>query len=227
MVHDVAQEETNERVNKLDDGFFEDFTATLNKHERIQAERRQKDDEEIDEETSGSRISWQQVSCTSCTVADATEEKEFEEIYRALIRAVHYRIGATDRSATANLHTYMRKVISVSDEQHSVWMHSEIQEAMPPRTLLRVSVKKGKKLPAKDSNDLSDPFCVFALVEVPPNYLDGKSKTMKLKKLVKDKSQMQQTHVIEKTLNPEWNETFNIDIDQRTVHKKVLQIDIW
>jgi hypothetical protein len=106
-------------------------------------------------------------------------------------------------------------------------MHSEIQEAMPPRTLLRVSVKKGKKLPAKDSNDLSDPFCVFALVEVPPNYLDGKSKTMKLKKLVKDKSQMQQTHVIEKTLNPEWNETFNIDIDQRTVHKKVLQIDIW
>jgi hypothetical protein len=42
MVHDVAQEETNERVNKLDDGFFEDFTATLNKHERIQAERRQK-----------------------------------------------------------------------------------------------------------------------------------------------------------------------------------------
>jgi hypothetical protein len=101
---------------------------------------------------------------------------QFEEIYRALIRAVHYRIGATDRSATANLHTYMRKVISVSDEQHSVWMHSEIQEAMPPRTLLRVSVKKGKKLPAKDSNgkfcfrvDLHTCTCVLCV----SSYISG------------------------------------------------------
>ena len=58
--------------------------------------------------------------------------------------------------------------------------------------------------------DLSDPFCVFGLVEFPPNYLDGKSKTKKLKKLVKDESQLRQTRVIEKTLNPEWNETFNM-----------------
>jgi Ca2+-dependent lipid-binding protein len=72
---------------------------------------------------------------------------------------------------------------------------------------------------------LSDPFCVIGLVELDPGALSGKKKTKHLRDLIKDESQLRTTQVIQESLNPVWNEEFELTVGN--FNTQYLQIDIW
>ncbi|KAI0523732.1 C2 domain-containing protein [Xylaria bambusicola] len=87
--------------------------------------------------------------------------------------------------------------IKVSLKYVPVKMHLDPSESINNSGRLRVDVLDGADLPAADKNGKSDPYCKFDLngMEV------FKSKTQK------------------KTLNPVWNEYFEVDIPSRTAAK--------
>ena len=70
----------------------------------------------------------------------------------------------------------------------------------------------GYSLLVLEFSGLSDPFCVIGLVELDPGVLGGKKKTKHLRDLVKDESQLQTTQVIRESLNPVWNEEFELSV---------------
>ena len=87
--------------------------------------------------------------------------------------------------------------VKVSLKYIPVKMHLDPSESINNMGRLRVDILDGADLPAADRNGKSDPYCKFELngVEV------FKSKTQK------------------KTLNPVWNEYFELDIPSRTAAK--------
>ncbi|KAJ3560958.1 hypothetical protein NPX13_g9123 [Xylaria arbuscula] len=87
--------------------------------------------------------------------------------------------------------------VKVSLKYIPVKMHLDPSESINNMGRLRVDILDGADLPAADRNGKSDPYCKFELngVEV------FKSKTQK------------------KTLNPVWNEFFELDIPSRTAAK--------
>jgi BAI1-associated protein 3 len=63
------------------------------------------------------------------------------------------------------------------------------------------------------------------LVELDPGALSGKKKTKHLRDLIKDESQLRTTQVIQESLNPVWNEEFELTVGN--FNTQYLQIDIW
>lgn len=84
-------------------------------------------------------------------------------------------------------------------------MQLDASESINNMGKLRVDVLDAKDLPSADRNGYSDPFCKFEL--------NGQS--------------VFKTKTIKKTLNPAWNEFFEVDITSRTAAKFVLNVYDW
>ena len=57
---------------------------------------------------------------------------------------------------------------------------------------------------------LSDPYCVLGLVELDASAFGGRKKTRHLRDLVDDDAKLYKTKTIRESLNPSWNEEFEL-----------------
>eukprot|EP00118_Oscarella_pearsei_P016781 m.162435 g.162435 ORF g.162435 m.162435 type:complete len:1179 (+) comp38842_c1_seq6:139-3675(+) len=226
-----SREEMKKRGHQLDDGFFESFTLELTEAQVKRREEREATisakEEEDNEGDVGALFVPAWAEADSAEV-QSMKEKELEDAYMGLLRAVQSWLGAEGahlKKLQTESYDYIKKVFAVDEEQHSTWVEQLKESTKPPKQFLRVSVVEGRDLPAKDANGLSDPYCSLGLVKFDPATLDGKSKTNHLHNMVPEGTKLFSTEVIEKNLNPTWNQDFDLEIDDLTTD--CLQVDIW
>eukprot|EP00118_Oscarella_pearsei_P012338 m.90077 g.90077 ORF g.90077 m.90077 type:complete len:1167 (+) comp36639_c0_seq15:88-3588(+) len=214
-----TKQQQDERAKQLDNGFFEKF----NGFQRNDAARNLSTDEDDSEGTDELAM----LPSGSPTV-DSLAGRELEEIYKALLKTTEFWLGAAQTALPKikeESHAYIRKAFGVKEEQHHKWLSWMRVNVKAPKQCVRVSVVEGRNLPAKDPNGLSDPYCILGVVQLKPEELDGRSKTKHLKELVEDESKLAMTAIQPMTLNPKWNDEFNLAIED--LKKDYIQIDIW
>ncbi|XP_065846490.1 BAI1-associated protein 3-like [Oscarella lobularis] len=215
-----TKEEENARAKQLDGSFFETLNAQHIQENEIEIEAPQVESDKSGGDDYGVPFDY-------LTIAPLSS-KELEIAYKSLLKTAQFWLGAKETSIEKirdQCHAYMKKVFDVDERQHSDWLSWTKTHVKPPKQFVRVSIIEGRNLPPKDPNGLSDPYCILGVVRLDPGMLDGKSKTKHVKDLVKDESKLATTAVIPTTLNPKWNEQFDIDIED--VKKEYIQIDIW
>lgn len=95
--------------------------------------------------------------------------------------------------------------VTISLKYIPIKMNIEARESISNMGTLRVDVVDGKDLPAADRSGFSDPYCKFEM--------NGK--------------EIYKTQKIKKTLNPTWNENFEVQVPSRTAAKFICKVYDW
>ncbi|XP_065826132.1 protein unc-13 homolog D-like isoform X2 [Oscarella lobularis] len=224
---------------ELDEGFFEKFSLEMRIKRKAEYEGTRKvrtgKEENAGEDVAEATVA--EATFASARVdpwvdperfqVQALKDTELENAYLSLLRTIHLWLGlegAQLKQATAQSHDYIQKVFSVPDGKHEDWLR-QIRDIKIPKQCIHVSVIEGRDLPVRDEDGLSDPYCVLGLIKLQPEMMDGRSKTKHLQDLVEDETKLKSTTIIYNSLNPNWNEEFELEIDD--LNTDCLQIDIW
>jgi BAI1-associated protein 3 len=138
----------------------------------------------------------------------------------ALSTVVHMRDGSQ-----AELEPFLQQVFGLSPEKYQNFVR-KIQKEENPELVLMCTVISAEGLPSKDANGKSDPYCKITILprshqnspQVRQKNIDDWKKTS----LVKD---VLHTTVRPETLNPIWNEHFELSI--KDPKEDLLVIEIW
>ncbi|XP_028670301.2 BAI1-associated protein 3 [Erpetoichthys calabaricus] len=167
--------------------------------------------------------------------------RELDLLYEEAVYTVVNRVGVTSPEYVTNeedLFSYLQEVFQVGPDEHDIILQ-RVKEAKRTSYSLKVSVKEGRNLLAKDANGYSDPYCMLGILlgqspKDPEEKKERKFSFRKKKDKIEKKSSIREvlpakviqvTEVKPETLNPVWNETFTFEIDD--VYNDQLHLDIW
>jgi Ca2+-dependent lipid-binding protein len=103
------------------------------------------------------------------------------------------------------------------------------QQNMQGPFTIRVKLVDASGLVACDINGKSDPYCQLRFDGHPKPFSkkDGDKKGDKSKDKSKKKTPKHQTKVVKKTLNPKWNETFDLVVQTMPLAADIITVDIF
>ncbi|VDP11676.1 unnamed protein product [Soboliphyme baturini] len=177
---------------------------------------------------------------------------EKEKLYIATLYAIKHKVEVVniDPISSADLFDFVQDAFEVTVEDHWKYM-ADVREEKPPAVIINVVVVEAKDLKAKDVNGTSDPYCVLSVAsgtvsassrrvstadddspELPcSKELEKRLSGQFVEKVTLDSrdmkcvSEVKATSVKRCTLNPVWNEKFQMVVDD--VNTNTLRIDIW
>ena len=151
-------------------------------------------------------------------VAHTFKTEEFNnELYKAAIDVAVNRLESQEGDISEqNLLQYLQNLFQVSEDIQREAIKQEYQASLSDDCLLKVLVQKAENLAIKDVDGSSDPYCLLSVVP-----------TSQYANLKNGKYSAKKTKVIHSTLNPEWNEGFEISLTRTEVNKSYFQIQLW
>ncbi|XP_070579273.1 BAI1-associated protein 3-like [Ptychodera flava] len=218
-------------VQEADGNFFESFTALSWKQENRRLRANNEEEQESDkpppvESHIALRPDFPLLS-----------RKDFESLYIELLYTIKHRVGTTSDGHSPfeqELFSFAEQAFHVTEEQHEHFL-AKASEEQSPTIILNVTVIGAKDLDAKDANGYSDPYCMLGIM--PGAGFDGiadsdeekedkpkKKMSLKHRGSKKDKQKNKSTSVRDQlpakfikvtevkreTLNPVWNEKFQL-----------------
>ena len=152
-------------------------------------------------------------------VSEVLETNEFRnELYVSAVSVAINRLEnhSSHKVSEKELLEFIQDVFKTPEAKHTKTVHQErlITEAEFCR--LTVNVVKGENLAVKDVDGASDPYCLLAVVPT-SQYVDLKS----------GKHLSKQTKTIFSNLNPEWNESVEIDFKRNEIDTSSFQLQVW
>ncbi|XP_030855975.1 BAI1-associated protein 3-like [Strongylocentrotus purpuratus] len=159
--------------------------------------------------------------------------KEAEFFYKSALITINQRLGVNYEMKdlpNAQLFKYAQETLNVNPQEHEALLQ-RVSNSLPPPLIMVVDVISAKGLLAKDSNGLSDPFCVLGIVALwRENTSEGEKHKMSHSRhdpLLDhaSKDPLCVTEVKEKTLCPSWREQFRFDVGD--VNNEQLQVEVW
>ncbi|KAM9296342.1 protein unc-13 homolog D [Gastrophryne carolinensis] len=155
-------------------------------------------------------------------------------LYGEALYTLIHRIGVPEPghvSDNDHLYDYLQKAFNMDPEEHNAILAS-IKSLEPPIFCVKVTVKQAKGILGKDVSGFSDPYCLLAIESRPNiNRRDASptpEKKHKQKSVVRDtlpEEKTQRTQVKSQTLNPVWNETFIMEVED--IEHGTFQMDMW
>uniref|UniRef100_A0A8C8SRA0 Unc-13 homolog D n=1 Tax=Pelusios castaneus TaxID=367368 RepID=A0A8C8SRA0_9SAUR len=149
-------------------------------------------------------------------------KEELNLLYEEVLYTILHRLGKSEPNHVADaneLYDYVQKAFGMDPEEHHNILQ-KVKRLEKPIFCLKVTVKQAKGILGKDVSGLSDPYCLLGIESKKQEPLGDSSShhenKKRLKAVVKNMIPEDQTHrtqVINQTLNPEWNETFMLDMD--------------
>ncbi|XP_043224878.1 protein unc-13 homolog 4B-like isoform X4 [Amphibalanus amphitrite] len=127
-----------------------------------------------------------------------------EELYVDALYAARNPLGCDAPSAelVSEIEQLLRELFSPSEEQHAACL-TKLEHLGTPDICLSCTVLGAKGLRAKDVNGLSDPYCMLFI----------------------NNEERRETHVCQRTLNPTWNETFKLALENPSTD--ILKVEVW
>lgn len=140
------------------------------------------------------------------------------ELYASLLEVIVNRLESqTKEVAESDLLLYVQHLFQVPIEEHRKLLERARRNGLSQQCVVRVHVQKAEKLAAKDANGLSDPYCMLSVLR---NSQYVNLQTAKL-------NVVKSTSVKESTLNPEWNESFDLFVPREEINDSHIQLQLW
>nr|XP_032826032.1 BAI1-associated protein 3 isoform X1 [Petromyzon marinus]XP_032826033.1 BAI1-associated protein 3 isoform X1 [Petromyzon marinus]XP_032826034.1 BAI1-associated protein 3 isoform X1 [Petromyzon marinus]XP_032826035.1 BAI1-associated protein 3 isoform X1 [Petromyzon marinus]XP_032826036.1 BAI1-associated protein 3 isoform X1 [Petromyzon marinus] len=169
-------------------------------------------------------------------------KRELDNLYEEALYTIMHRSGETTEdyvNEDYELYGYLKRVFNLSQMDHEALME-KVKEAKPPVQVLKVTVVEAKGLMSKDPDGFSDPYCMLGIMpgskDSPREAAEEKKerkfslrrrsdkRTPSIKEVLPAKF-IQATEVKPHTLDPQWKESFSLDIDD--IQTDTLHLDIW
>uniref|UniRef100_A0A4W3K007 C2 domain-containing protein n=1 Tax=Callorhinchus milii TaxID=7868 RepID=A0A4W3K007_CALMI len=148
-------------------------------------------------------------------------KEELDLLYEEVLYTFVHRVGKPPGGRSreeSQLLQYLQDVFAKDTEEHRLVLN-RVRQLKWPATFLKVMVKEAKGLLAKDATGFSDPYCLLGVAVVEEQQDedvhrgDSPLPRRRQKAVVKDsipEDQIKRTEVKIQTLNPIWNETFQL-----------------
>lgn len=227
---DIDIQESSEKVAAMDGKFFEQFIAL--RFADGEAGRDTFKPIQDSSANNNSAIDFTQCRGIYKDISRPTH-KEAEFFYKSALITINQRLGVNYEMKdlpNAQLFQYAQETLNVNPQEHEALLQ-RVSNSLPPPLIMVVDVISAKGLLAKDSNGLSDPFCVLGIVALwRENTSEGGKHKMSHSRhdLLLDhasKDSLCVTEVKEKTLCPTWGEQFRFDVGD--VNNEQLQVEVW
>ncbi|XP_053565109.1 protein unc-13 homolog D isoform X2 [Bombina bombina] len=150
-------------------------------------------------------------------------------LYEEALYTVIHRVGSPEPGHvhdTEQLYEYLQKAFNMDPSEHKAIL-DRVRGLEPPIFCVKVTVKEAKGILGKDVSGFSDPYCLLG-IENRANGSPSQERKQRQKAVVRNtipEDQTHKTHVKTQTLNPVWNETFLLEMED-TEHAK-FHMDMW
>ncbi|XP_021963043.1 protein unc-13 homolog 4B [Folsomia candida] len=134
---------------------------------------------------------------------DTLQGDDLEQMYVELFCVLFPTVKERERPDSKPLLAFLQKIFALTSQAHDALMHRAKSHHMEHRVLF-LEVVEARNLPGMDLNGLSDPFCTL---------------------FVTSKESSKRTKVVEKSLNPQWNETFKFKLKEPNT--EFFRIEVW
>lgn len=222
----------DKRALALDDAFFEKISKLVWKKQSLErhsdevrnlpaaderTEEYEGDDKEVKKDASDRQ-------------KEQIDKIKYEDLYSELLFVtINQFVGEQQRKEApqqGELYVYGQEVFGISQEQHRE-LFSTVKGKKPPTCHLEVTVIEARSIEAKDANGYSDPYCMLGIVT--DNSFDRKlkrktSKTLTVTEQLEEEL-IKVTSVKKKTLNPKWNETLTMKVND--ILTETMHLDMW
>ncbi|XP_040294742.1 protein unc-13 homolog D isoform X1 [Bufo bufo] len=153
-------------------------------------------------------------------------------LYGEALYTVIHRIGMSEPNHISDndqLYEYLQMAFNMDSAEHQAILES-IKSLEPPIICVKVTVKQAKGILGKDVSGFSDPYCMLGIEKrsISRDSSPNPDKKQKQKAVVRNTLPEDQTHktqVKAQTLNPVWNETFIMEVDD--IQHARFQMDMW
>lgn len=170
----------------------------------------------------------------NCSDIPHLSTREIEALYSSSLYSIIHRLGVKGEKATPpkqQLFLYLQSVLDISKDNHESHLEA-VEQTEPPLSVLTVTVLGAKDLVPKDSNGLSDPFCMMGCIpsdsrRTGVSAASCVSKDLRALLLEKHLAPelVKVTSIKKKTLNPIWNESYEFEIEN--TDSNVFQLEVW
>ncbi|CAK8687755.1 unnamed protein product [Clavelina lepadiformis] len=140
------------------------------------------------------------------------------QVYQSSLDVILNRIESQAKDLPERtLLLYAKNLFKISDNQHEGLVNKICEKTLSNRCVLEVVVEKAENLAIKDVDGSSDPYCLLSVVS------NGQFQTFKPNK----HDVIKQTSVATSNLNPEWKESFELEIHRDDIKDRYLQVQVW
>ncbi|KAM5125789.1 protein unc-13 homolog D-like [Mantella aurantiaca] len=155
-------------------------------------------------------------------------------LYGEALYTIIHRMGVSESehiSDNEELYNYLQTAFNMEPSEHNAILQS-VKALEPPIFCVKVTVKQAKGILGKDVSGFSDPYCLLGIVicedgssrDVSPNP-ERRHKQKAVVRYSLPEDQTHRTQVKAQTLNPVWEETFIMEVED-TEHAK-FTMDMW
>ncbi|XP_063816646.1 protein unc-13 homolog D isoform X2 [Pseudophryne corroboree] len=155
-------------------------------------------------------------------------------LYGEALYTIIHRMGISEPehiSDNEQLYEYLQMAFNMDPEEHKAIFES-VKGLEPPIFCVKVTVKEAKGIIGKDVSGFSDPYCMLGIDsradtrsrDSSPNP-DKKQKHKAVVRNMLPEDQTHRTQVKAQTLNPVWNETFIMEVND--IEHAWFQMDMW
>uniref|UniRef100_UPI0035902848 protein unc-13 homolog D-like isoform X1 n=2 Tax=Myxine glutinosa TaxID=7769 RepID=UPI0035902848 len=145
--------------------------------------------------------------------ATKTEDKD---LYEELLYWLTYKVGRQDIQQHDRSKTHLKELFCISNAVLDE-VQKKVKQNKPPNVLLKVTVQEARRLVGKNLDDKSNVYCSLGVVH--------QKLGLQADEDLQSENFLDCTSVIEGTVNPVWNETFEMEINE--VECDVLYVYIW
>lgn len=155
-------------------------------------------------------------------------------LYGEALYTIIHRMGVSESqhiSDNEELYSYLQTAFNMEPAEHNAILES-VKALEPPIFCVKVTVKQAKGILGKDVSGFSDPYCLLGIESRPDNHSRDISpnpdKKQKQKAVVRNTLPEDQTHKTQvklQTLNPVWDETFIMEVED--IEHAKFTMDMW
>ena len=134
-------------------------------------------------------------------------------VHETAMLAINNRLQTQTKVPSEALSNYARGVF----DESLLYNYSPAHRKLTHHCLVKMKILRGEKLAAKDVDGSSDPYVIVLI---------GTTEHHKLLRHNKHKNEFS-TSIKESTLNPVWNEDFQVTVDRDIVNTGYLHVQVW
>ncbi|XP_065899170.1 BAI1-associated protein 3-like isoform X2 [Dysidea avara] len=151
--------------------------------------------------------------------------KELDHVYKVALGVL---LNPVNEDYQKELEPYVIQMFGKTKEEHNATRTTVALDQKPTVFKLNLKLDRGKDMVSRDANGKSDPYCLITVVK--SEHVDmissDKHDVVKINETKQLGLKIEKSHVIPMTLNPTWNQEFELPL-RKDYKSDVILIEVW